>query len=95
LSTTLNRPLHGRNQQPSVKEVTMGKFGKFLGGATAGLLAGAVAALLLAPESGDGLRKTFQQRLTAIREEARRAAAEQRAMLEAELARLRGDETGR
>ncbi len=73
----------------------MGKFSKFLGGATAGLLAGAVAAWLLAPDAGKDLRKTFQQRLAAIQEEARRAAAEQRAMLEAELAQLRGDETGR
>ncbi len=70
----------------------MGKISKFIGGATAGLLAGAVAAWLLAPEGGKDFRKTIQARLAAIQEEARRAAAEQRAALEAELARLRGEE---
>ncbi len=73
----------------------MGKFGKFIGGVTAGLLTGAAIALLLTPDSGKGLQANLRQRLEAVREEARRAAAEQRAALEAELARLRGEETGR
>jgi gas vesicle protein len=71
----------------------MGKVSKFIRGTTTGLLAGAAIALLLAPDSGKGLRAAFRQRLEAIQEEARRAAAEQRATLEAELARLRGDDT--
>ncbi len=70
----------------------MGKFSKFLGGTLSGLVVGAAVMLLFAPDSGKGLRSQVQQRLQAIQEEARRAAEAQRAALEAELARLRGEE---
>jgi len=70
----------------------MGKFLKFLTGATAGTLVGVAATILFAPDHGHRLRHTLRSRLETIQQEARRAAEEQRAALEAELARLRGEE---
>ena len=70
----------------------MGKISRFLAGTTLGTLVGIASALLLAPEKGEGLRHTLRSRLDTIQEEARRAAEAQRAALEAELARLRGED---
>ncbi|NPA92230.1 MAG: hypothetical protein GXO56_00945 [Chloroflexi bacterium] len=70
----------------------MGKLSKFLGGALGGMVVGAAVTLLLAPDSGKGLRAQVQERIAYIQNEARRAAEAQRAALEAELARLRGEQ---
>ena len=55
--------------------------GLFLGG-----LVGAAAALLLAPRSGAETRRLLRERIEEVMEEARRAAAERRAELEAQFA---------
>jgi len=53
--------------------------GLFFGG-----LIGAAAALLLAPQPGEEIVRTIRERLQAIVDEARHAAAERRAELEAQ-----------
>ncbi len=68
----------------------MGATVKFVKGLVGGAVAGALMVMLLTPESGPGTRQSLQRRIQAIREEAQRAAEAQRAVLEAELARLRG-----
>ncbi len=70
----------------------MGKLSKFLGGALGGMVVSAAVTLLLAPDSGKGLRAQVQERIAYIKNEAYRAAEAQRAALEAELARLRGEQ---
>lgn len=70
----------------------MDKAIRFLTGLTLGMLAGAVAGLMLTPESGDQLRRTLSDRFQAILEEGRQAAAQRRAELQrqfAEAKRLR------
>jgi gas vesicle protein len=65
---------------------------RFLTGLTLGMLAGAVAGIMLAPESGDQLRRMLSDRFRAILDEGRQAAAERRAELQqqfAEAKRLR------
>ena len=64
----------------------MGKAIRFLTGLTLGTLAGAVAGIMLAPESGDQLRRTLSDRFRAILEEGRQAAAERQAELQKQLA---------
>ncbi len=69
----------------------MGKADKFIKGLLGGAAVGMLTAILLAPESGDGIRKSIRERIEGALEEARQAAAEQRAALEEELARLQGN----
>lgn len=71
----------------------MRKFVAFLGGSLTGAVVGAAMAILLAPAPGEDLREQALQRVEALRREVRAAAAARRAELEAELARLRGQET--
>lgn len=62
------------------------KFLVFVRGLVLGALTGAVAGLLLAPESGEALQARLRQRYEEAMEEGRRAAAERRAELEAQFA---------
>mgnify|MGYP000935033127 FL=1 len=65
------------------------KFVRFLEGFLLGSLAGAVAAMLFAPASGDDLRLQIQHEVERIRGEVQSAAVERRAELEEQLAALR------
>lgn len=67
----------------------MRRFMSFMAGAVCGALVGSVAALLLAPASGEELREQFVGRVEGLREEVRDAYASRVAQLEAELERLR------
>lgn len=71
----------------------MRKFFSFLAGGISGALVGGVAALLMAPSSGDELRDTAQSRVDGFLDEIRRAAAQRRAELEAELEALKQGQT--
>lgn len=71
----------------------MRKMLNFFAGGIAGVLVGGVAALLMAPSSGDELREGAQSRLDRFLDEIRRAAAERRAELELELETLKRGET--
>lgn len=64
----------------------MGKVIRFLAGFVLGLCSGAVAGLLLTPDSGAELRQTLGAPLQAVIEEGRRAASERRAELRQEFA---------
>jgi gas vesicle protein len=63
--------------------------GLFFGG-----LVGAVAALLLAPQAGEETVRTIRERIQGIVDEARCAAAERRAELEAQFIAARQVRTG-
>ena len=63
----------------------MRKMISFLAGVAAGALIGSVAALLLAPESGGELQERIRVRGQGLIAEAKRAAAAQRAEMEAQL----------
>jgi gas vesicle protein len=65
----------------------------FLAGTLAGAVVGGTAALLLAPTSGEEMRLEARERYEAIIEEARRAASEKQAQLEAQLEALRRPKT--
>jgi gas vesicle protein len=67
----------------------MRKFGNMLLGAILGGLVGSSLALLLAPESGEKLRRDIQDYFKNIQAEVNRAADEKRAELEAQLNTLR------
>lgn len=67
----------------------MRRFMMILAGAACGAMVGAVAALLLAPTSGDELRQRLNQRVTGFSEDVREAYTTRRAQLEAELEALR------
>lgn len=67
----------------------MRRFMSFLSGAFLGALVGAVAALLLAPASGEDLQLRARERLLSLRDEVRDAYASRKAQLEAELEALR------
>jgi len=67
----------------------MRKLGNFLAGLVAGAIVGGVAALLLAPYSGEKTRNEIQTRVELLVEEGRRAALERRAELEAQLEALK------
>ena len=67
----------------------MRKILSFLSGAIMGALVGATLALLFAPSSGESMRTQLQERVKALQEEVRKAAAERRAELEEQLAGLR------
>jgi gas vesicle protein len=63
----------------------MRKVFNFIAGVMAGAILGSVAALLLAPESGGELQERIRARGQQLIEEARKAAAAQRAEMEAQL----------
>lgn len=67
----------------------MNRVGNFILGALLGGLVGAMAALLLAPSSGQELRSDIVTRADQIRSEVTQAAAARRADLERQLAELR------
>ncbi len=67
----------------------MRRFMAFLAGTLAGALVGAVAALLLAPSSGDELRASARHRVSALRDDLSEAYSARKAQLEAELEGLR------
>jgi len=67
----------------------MNRVGNFLIGAILGGLVGAIAAILLAPSSGQQLRSNIVARADQIRSEVAQAAAARRADLERQLAELR------
>ena len=61
----------------------------FLAGAMCGALVGAVAALLLAPESGQQLQTQARSQFDHVVADARAAAESKRVQLEAQLAALK------
>lgn len=61
----------------------------FLSGFVLGAVAGAAAAVLMAPRPGTELQAQIRRRLAEIAEEGRRAAAARRAELEAQFAQAR------
>jgi len=63
----------------------MRKLTMFLAGMFAGALDGGVAALLLAPDSGEELRKKVCTSVSSLLEEGRKAAAARRAELQRQL----------
>jgi len=70
----------------------MNKLFGFLAGAMCGAIVGAVAALLLTPESGSEIRSEARQRFDELLAEGRKAAAQRRAELMDEFeAMKRGD----
>jgi gas vesicle protein len=75
------------------KEDKMKRITSFFVGAMMGVLVGGTLALLLAPSSGNELRNQMQDRVERLREEIRRAAADRRDELEAQLAALRAPKT--
>lgn len=68
----------------------MRRFMAFLTGSMCGALVGAVAALLLAPYSGDELRQRTREKLDTFRDDVREAYDARREQLESELEALRG-----
>ncbi len=71
----------------------MRKLVSFLLGFLLGAMVGAAVAILLAPEPGDVTRQQIQLRLDHALEEGKRAAAERRAELEAQLEQLKRGKT--
>jgi len=67
----------------------MRRFMAFLTGSLCGALVGAVAALLLAPYSGEELRQRTRERLDSFRDDVREAYDARREQLESELEALR------
>jgi gas vesicle protein len=67
----------------------MRRFSNFIMGAFLGALVGAVAALLLAPASGEDLQTRARERLASLRDEVQDAYASRKSQLEAELEALR------
>jgi gas vesicle protein len=67
----------------------MQRFGNFIVGIVCGALVGSIAALLLAPMSGEDLRTQTAERADAVRKDVLEAYESRVAQLEAELANLR------
>ena len=61
----------------------------FVGGFIMGAMIGAAVAVFMAPQSGEEFQKLIRERLQAVAQEGRRAAAERRAELEAQFAQAR------
>jgi gas vesicle protein len=70
----------------------MQRFFSFLAGMFAGLIVGAVVALLLAPTSGDDLRKQMQERSNELVSDVKSAIEEERKKLQDELETLKRGE---
>ena len=64
----------------------------FLAGALCGAVVGSVAALLLAPMSGQELQSQARSQFDNVLDEARRAAKERQTMLKARLDELRSSD---
>jgi gas vesicle protein len=64
----------------------MRKLMDFLSGLVAGALVGGAIGLLMTPQAGDETQHTLRARVNEVIEEGKRAAAQRRAELEAELA---------
>ena len=72
----------------------MGKLLVFIGGAVLGAIVGGAAALLLTPQSGEGVRSEARQRYQDALEAGRKAAEERKRQLIAEYeAMKRGEVT--
>lgn len=67
----------------------MRRFGNFMFGIVCGALIGSIAALLLAPMSGEDLRTQTAERADAVRKDVLEAYESRVAQLEAELDNLR------
>jgi gas vesicle protein len=67
----------------------MGKIGNFLFGALIGAAIGAGLAMLLAPASGEELRRQMRERASSLQIEVKNAAITRRAELEQQLANMR------
>lgn len=67
----------------------MRRFGNFMIGIVCGALVGSIAALLLAPMSGEDLRTQTAERADAVRKDVLEAYESRVAQLEAELDNLR------
>ena len=63
--------------------------GKLFQGFILGALVGAAVSLLMAPQSGPQTQDTIKGRVNTVLDEGKRAAAERRAELEAQLAQSR------
>ena len=63
--------------------------GKFFEGLIVGAVVGAAVALFMAPQSGEQTKSGIKDRIDLVLEEGKRAAAERRAELEAQLAQSR------
>ena len=61
----------------------------FVGGFVIGAMIGAAVAVFIAPQSGEEFQKQIRERLDAVAQEGRRAAAERRAELEAQFAQAK------
>jgi len=61
----------------------------FVGGFVIGAMVGAAVAVFVAPQSGEEFQKQIRERLDAVAQEGRRAAAERRAELEAQFAQAK------
>ena len=70
----------------------MQRFFSFLAGVFAGLIVGAIVALLLAPMSGDDLRKQMQERSDELVSDVKSAIEEERKKLQDELESLKRGE---
>ena len=70
------------------------KIMSFLAGTFAGAVVGGVAALLLAPSSGQDLQLEVRHRYETIIDDAKSAAAEKQAELKAQLEMMRKPKTG-
>jgi gas vesicle protein len=70
----------------------MQRFFSFLAGVFAGLIVGAVVALLLAPMSGDDLRQQMQERSNELVTDVKSAIDEERKKLQDELESLKRGE---
>jgi gas vesicle protein len=67
----------------------MDKTISFVGGFVIGAMIGAAVAVFMAPQSGEEFQKQIRERLDALAQEGRRAAAERRAELEAQFAQAK------
>lgn len=67
----------------------MRRFMNFMAGIFFGALVGSLTALLLAPASGEELKRQMNQRMQDLRDEMEQAYETRRAQLEAELEALR------
>lgn len=72
----------------------MSRASSFLQGVLFGAMIGAALAILLAPSSGEDLRRNMQSRADKIRSDVEEAAAQRRAELEQRLAQLRSPQGG-